>query len=192
MGNIIGGIVGGIGSYAAGREQARAIREAGARAERLVQPFIGPGVGANTQLLNLLGIGDDPAAGQQAFENFLGSTGFQSQLQAGQQAITGSAAAAGLLQSGATLRRLNRFGQGLAQQGFTNYLAQLQDIAQRGAGAATGAAGGTLQAGTGAAAAAARGQAGLQAGLGQAFQGAGNWLGGRTNFFGVPITGGVR
>lgn len=208
MGNIIGGIVGGVGSYFAGQQQAKAIREAGRRAERifgqakedilgLTSPFIEGGTTANQAVLDALGQGD-PGAQDAAFQNFLGSTGYRSQLAAGQQAITGSAAASGLLNSGATLKSLNRFGQGLAQQGFTNFLGNLQTVAGRGAASAgttagaigqlgAGAAGAAQAAGTQAAGAQASGTQGALAGAGQAFQGFGNYLGGRTDFFGNQV-----
>lgn len=67
-----------------------------------------------------------------AFQNFLGSTGFQSQLDAGTEAITGNAAASGLLQSGSTLEGVNRFGQELAKQEFNNFLTQLQGLREGG------------------------------------------------------------
>lgn len=179
MGNIIGGVVGGLLGRGSGRRQARDIAETGERAAAQFQPFIQPGVQANEAILAALGQGgpDAQAAQQQAFQNFLNSTGFQGQLQAGQQAITGSAAARGLLSSGATLRRLNRFGQDLAQQGFSNFLGQLGTVANRGIGAAGGAAGAIQNAGFGAAGARAQGAGAFQAGIGQAAQGIFNRLG---------------
>lgn len=173
MGNIVGGIVGGVLGRGSGRRQARGIEAAGQQAFEQLEPFIEPGVEANQAILAALGQGGPEAAAQQdaAFQNFLGSTGFRAALGAGQDAITGSAAARGLLNSGATARGLTSFGQDLAQQGFTNFLGQLGTVANRGVGAA-GAGSSILQrAGEGAAGARAGGDAAFQSGIGQAAQG---------------------
>lgn len=83
----------------------------------------------------------DPNAG---FQNYLNSTGYQFQLGEGQRAIASSNATKGLLNSGATLKALNKYGQGVASQSFNNYLGQLGDVANRGltAGNAIGGAAG--------------------------------------------------
>lgn len=95
--------------------------------------------------------GGTPAAGgggavggdaQNAFGKYLDSTGYQFQLGQGQKAITTSNAAKGLLNSGATLKALNNYGQGMAGNYFNNYLGQVNNVAQQGltAGAAIGGA----------------------------------------------------
>lgn len=81
--------------------------------------------------------GGGATSGQSALEQFMNSLGFQSQLRAGQQAVTGSRAAAGKLGSGATLKALTRYGQDLAQQGFQSYLNQLGGLAGAGQSAAS-------------------------------------------------------
>ena len=177
MGNIVGGVVGGLLGRRSGRREAQAIRESGERAAAQFQPFIEPGAQANQAVLSALGFGGDQAATDAAFQNFLGSTGFQTQLREGQQAITSSQAARGLLGSGDTLRRLQGLGQGLAQQGFQNFIGNLSGVANRGIGAAGGAASAFQSAGQGAAAAGARGAGALQSGLGQATQGVFSRLG---------------
>jgi len=53
-------------------------------------------------------------------------------------AITGSAAARGLLNSGATLKALNQFGQEQAQQSYNQYLNNLGGFGQQGLQAALG------------------------------------------------------
>lgn len=95
------------------------------------------GVAAQNTQADLLGIGGDPAASQQAFNQYLGSTGYRTALDAGSQAITGNAAAKGMLNSGATLKALQQNGAGIGQQFTNNYLNQVGDVANRGYGAAS-------------------------------------------------------
>lgn len=79
--------------------------------------------------------GDSTAAtsGRPAgFQNYLNSTGYQFAKNQGLGAINGNAAASGMLDSGATLKALNNYGQGLAAQRFDNYLAQLTGVGQAG------------------------------------------------------------
>ena len=131
-----GSPIGGVLGKRAGTSQSEAILAGGERATEVLSPFVEGGAGANQAILGALGQGA-PGAQQQQFQNFLNSTGFQSQLQAGSEAITGNQAAAGLLNSGSTRKRLTRFGQDLGQQGFQNFLSNLGGVAERGLGAAT-------------------------------------------------------
>lgn len=175
MGNIVGGLVGGLLSKKSGGRQSRDILAAGRAGAEQFAPFQEAGVSANADILGAL---QGSAGSDQAFQNFLNSTGFQSQLSAGSQAITGNAATEGLLNSGATLKRLNTFGQDLAQGGFQNFLGNLGNVAQRGIQGAAGASQALVGSGTNAAAAAAGGRQGQQAGFGQA-------LGGITSLLGI-------
>ena len=133
------------------------------------QQYLPAGGAAMNQQAGLLGIGGDPAAAAQGFQDYQNSTGFQGQMQAGQQAITGSAAARGLLGSGSTLKALQAHGQQLGAQSFNNYLGQLGGVAGMGLQAG-GMLGGAAQAGAGQA-------AGMQYGGGMAAAGtrAGGW-----------------
>jgi len=94
------------------------------------------GVTAANAQQGLLGLGGDPAAAQQAYNNYLASSGYQTQLQGGTDAINSSAAARGLLKSGATLKGTQQFGTGLANSYFQSYLGQVSDVAGRGMQAA--------------------------------------------------------
>lgn len=76
-------------------------------------------------IAGLLGQGPNSAANQAAFNNYLGSTGYQFQLGQGTQAIDSNAASRGLLQSGANAKALAGYGQNLASTTFNNYLGQL-------------------------------------------------------------------
>lgn len=138
MGLIKDLIVGGQKRKAA-KKASSEIRRGRERAVGILDPFTEGGAQAQGAILGALGQGE-PGAQDEAFQNFLGSTGFRSQLQAGTEAITGSAASRGLLSSGATLKRQTQFGQDLAQRGFSNFLSQLGGVASRGLSAATGQA----------------------------------------------------
>jgi hypothetical protein len=72
-----------------------------------------------------------------AFDNYLGSTGYNFQLDQGTRAITGSAASRGLLNSGSTAKALVGYGQGLGSQYFNNYLSQLGSLNTQAANSAT-------------------------------------------------------
>lgn len=93
-------------------------------------------LGGNTTLGNtaystlgsLLGLGGNQQAADDAFKNYLDSSGFQFALDTGSKAITGNAAARGLLNSGATAKALTQYGQNLGQQSFNNYLNQLGNV----------------------------------------------------------------
>lgn len=115
----------------------------------------------------------------EGYQGFREAPGYQYQLQEGIGAIEGSAASRGTLNSGATLRSLQRHGQGLADQGYQNYLNRLTQGAQGGQAAAANqataganlAAGGSsalAQQGNAAAAGAIGVGNALQAGLGNA------------------------
>lgn len=90
------------------------------------------GAGANDTAAGLLGVGGNPAASQAAFDNYLNSTGYRFNLDQGNKAITGSAAARGLLKSGATAKALAKFGQNIGSSYFNDYLNQVGNVANRG------------------------------------------------------------
>jgi len=89
---------------------------------------ISSGTGATSQIANLLGV-NGSAAQNQGFQNWQGSTGYQFGLNQGTQALTGNAAASGLLDSGATAKALNTYGQNYANTQYGNYMSQLQGLA---------------------------------------------------------------
>lgn len=98
-------------------------------------PVLGTtGTGANA-LMAMLGLGGDPAAQGQAFQNFQNSTGFDFMMDQGQRAITGSNAAKGLLRSGSTAKALTSFGQNLASTRYNDYMNQLLGLSNLGLGA---------------------------------------------------------
>lgn len=91
-----------------------------------------------------------PATTGNPFAGFQSSPGYQFQLNQGMGAINNSASARGGVNSGATLKSLQQFGTGLANQDWYNYLNQLTGLSGSGQNAAaqTGAFG--AQAATGA------------------------------------------
>lgn len=154
--NVIGDLLGIGGSIIGANSQANAIKDAtrtAAESARLGFDFLSededfgaflPG-GSNAFRTRqaLLGLGGDEAAADQAFENYLDSTGFQFALDTGRDALAGSRAARGLLDSGATAESLTMLGDQMGRQAFNNYLSQLTTDANFGlqAGTATGSAG---------------------------------------------------
>lgn len=89
---------------------------------------------ANMSMAALLGQGGDKAGADAAFQNYLGSSGYNFMMDQGQRGITGSAAARGLLGSGSTLKGLTQFGQNLGSTTFNNYLGQLGSLVSAGQG----------------------------------------------------------
>lgn len=108
-----------------------------------LSPQTSNATGASNSLAALLGVGGDPAAQQQAFQQFQNSTGYQFGLNQGTQAITGSAASKGLLDSGSTAKALDTYGQNYANTQYQNYLNPLQSLVSSGnqAGSVIGSTG---------------------------------------------------
>lgn len=67
-----------------------------------------------------------------AYKGFEATPGYSFQLAEGQKAIERSAAARGLSLSGATMKANQRYGQGLANQEYGNYLNRLASVAGAG------------------------------------------------------------
>jgi hypothetical protein len=76
--------------------------------------------------------------GGKFYEGYQQSPGYEFRLQEGVDAIDASGAAAGNLFSGATLKRLNRFGQDFATADYTNHLNRLFNLSGSGQNAAAG------------------------------------------------------
>ncbi len=111
------------------------------------QAGYGPGgaaLGSAPQAPGTAAPGAAPGGPQNAFQNYLNSTGYNFRLGEGQRAITSSQAARGLLDSGATAKALTTFGQNIGSAEFDNYLRQLSGLAGQGlqAGGMIGSAGG--------------------------------------------------
>ena len=107
----------------------------------LAQPYINAGDSAETALNGFLGLGGDPAATQKAFNDYLNSTGYQFNLNQGLDAVNQSKAAQGLLGSGSTLKALDAYGTGLADQYGQQYVGNLQNEVSTGQNAVNGLTG---------------------------------------------------
>lgn len=133
MGNIVGGLVGGIGSLFSSKS-AKSQDLTGYNyltGKNGVQPIVNNGVSANNTASALLN-GTSTPQQQNAFNTYLNSTGYQFQQKQGQNAITGSAAARGMLNSGGTAKALQNFGQGEGANYFGNYISQLGGLTSNG------------------------------------------------------------
>lgn len=78
---------------------------------------------------------------QSALDTYLNSTGYKFQFDQGMNALNSSFAGNGLVKSGAAAKGALKFGQGIAQQGFGNWLGAVgnqQDIGFRAASAQAG------------------------------------------------------
>ena len=78
---------------------------------------------------------------QQAFGNYKNSTGYHFRFDQGLKALDASASSRGVLNSGAALKSLARFGQGIASDEFGNYLGYLGNLMGTGLNAAGAQAG---------------------------------------------------
>lgn len=114
------GDIGGFSSLAG-----QSIDSALAQNTALYQPYTDAGKSATTAISALLGTGGDPAAQQQAFQNWRDSTGYKFQLQSGSDAVATNKAAQGLLRSGSALKGLDQYGQNLGSTTFQTYLGNL-------------------------------------------------------------------
>jgi hypothetical protein len=136
MGNIVGGLIGGVGSLLGG-QSAKSNDLTGYNyltGKNGTQGYVNNGVSANKESADLLGLNGaaGSARGGPAFQNYLNSTGYGFQMDQGTRAITGSAAARGLLNSGSTAKALTGYGQNLASTSFDNYLSKVNGQAGQG------------------------------------------------------------
>lgn len=140
--SVAGGI---IGSNAAGAASAAA-QQAAAQGNSILsavqtttgnnlQPFVNTGQQENSALAGLLGVGGNPTASSNAFDNYLNSTNYQFQLGQGEQAVDTANAPA--FDSGATAKALNNYAQGQAGSALSGYENLLQTGASQGIGAAS-------------------------------------------------------
>jgi len=128
------GVIAAGGARKAGNIQAEASREARATDERMLErqiglqePFRQAGLTAQEQIMQLLGVGGDKSAADYGslakpfgMEQFEQDPGYAFRQSEGMKALERSAAARGLLQSGPTLKGIQRFGQESASQEYGN------------------------------------------------------------------------
>lgn len=97
-----------------------------------LSPYQAQGGIATRNINALLGLSPDNGEAQAAFQKYLDSTGYQFQLDEGNKNVIASQAAAGQLNSGATLKALQDRGREMAKGYFANYLDTL--LGQQGTG----------------------------------------------------------
>lgn len=136
MGKIFSSIFGGSGSkskqQSTSASTSASLNQAYPFISQTYAPQAQQGTGAMDMLANLLGYGSNPQAGVDAFNQYKDSAGYDSTLQAGSQAITGNNASKGLLNSGATLKSLDKFGETTNQSFYNNFLSQLLGAGNQG------------------------------------------------------------
>lgn len=136
MASVTAGAIAGLASAGASAYSASAQAGAAGKAAKTLQPFTDPGRFATIAAGNSLGLTDPTHLG--GVGAFQGSPGFQWQLQQGMDAIQNSASAQGGVVSGNTLKALQTYGQGLANQDWYNYLHTLLNLGGLGENAAAG------------------------------------------------------
>jgi len=212
VGIIGAGVVGAIGANMAANKQASGQTAAANTQAGMFntivgqeQPFLQGGYGAENNLNFLM----NPNNSDQISNYIQSLPGYQFQLKTGGQALTNSMTPGSGALSGATLKSLMSFNQGLAGQYYNNYVGQLLQQAQLGQNAAgnLGTSGtqlgtGIAQAGAAAAGSQAAGIVGatnalssIPLGMMMASNGGGgnyNWGGtpSSTGFTGAPLAGG--
>ena len=100
---------------AAAQQAMGAVKQYGTQAQGYQQPYYQAGTGAMQNLAQQV------QGGQYQYNpqfDFQADPGYQWQLQQGNNAIMGNAAAGGIQLSGATMKALQRYGQGLANQTY--------------------------------------------------------------------------
>lgn len=134
VGAIGGGLIAAGGAKKAGRAQEQAAKDANAAQERMYQeqvklqePFRQGGLTAQTRIQELLGLGGNAAAadyGKYARDfgtaDFQADPGYAFRQSEGMKALERSAAARGGLMSGSAMKGIQRFGQDLASQEYSN------------------------------------------------------------------------
>lgn len=187
----MGGIIGGIASAIIGKKSAdKAASQAMTgfnylNNNELITQAQERGGLAMGRIGALLGLGGDTAAAEDAFSQYRDSTGYQFRMGQGISAIEQSAATRGLLSSGATVKGLTEYGQGLASSEFQNYLQALSGAEGTGLSAAYNVASQGQAGGAQAAQYTRQGAADVMGGLGSV-------LGGLSNYASRPAADGSR
>ena len=129
-----GGAIAASGAKSAGKAQERAAREANVAQQRmfeeqnrLQEPFRQGGLTAQNEIMQLLGIGGDKAAASYGslgksfgMADFEQDPGYAFRQAEGMKALQRSASARSMLESGANLKGITRFGQNLASEEYQN------------------------------------------------------------------------
>lgn len=120
------------------KSQQQSTQESGNRAygyaQQTFDPMVQLGNKAGSFIGNLLGLGDTEA-GNAAFNDYKNSTGFQSTIDSGVNAIRQAGLNSGTFNSGRTQKRLMEFGQETNQKYLDNFLTRLFGLTGQGADA---------------------------------------------------------
>ena len=100
------------------------------------QPYMDTGALASQEAAKLAGLGDNAYSSQEIYDRYLNNSAVQAQMQQGNNMINSNAAAKGMLGSGAILKALQGYGQGIASQGLGAAQTNLYNLATQGATAA--------------------------------------------------------
>lgn len=107
-----------------------------------LQPWQSSGLSANALYNAALGVpGTDPNAARSAFDAFRGSTGYDFRVREGMDALNSGYGGSGLVRSGAALKGLDDYRQGMASAEFGNWLSGIESARNLGFGAASAQAG---------------------------------------------------
>jgi hypothetical protein len=138
-GAVAGGVSSGKGASKAAQIQADSARQQQALLEKiynsnkaLFTPDITSGDAASARVNDLLGLSGNKVDPTEILRN---TPGYQFKMDQGLKAVNSNAYASGQGNSGATLKALLKTGQGIADQGFNNYLGQANIVADRGTAA---------------------------------------------------------
>jgi hypothetical protein len=104
------------------------------------QPYTDTGTSANTMYAKALGL-NGPSGNADATNAYQANPGYQWQMDQGTQALERSAAGSGLFGSGNAAIALTKYGEGLANQDYGNWLSRLQGVGAQGLTAAAGQTG---------------------------------------------------
>lgn len=99
------------------------------------KPALGYVTQGGNSIASLLGLGGDSAAQQTALSNFANSGGMKFLMGQGNNMINSNMAAKGALHSGATLKALDKYGQGLGSTYLNQYMDNLFKLSNVGLGA---------------------------------------------------------
>lgn len=128
-----------MGIFGGSKSQSTSQQTSGNQAYPFIQSTYGDTAGStgsySSLIQSLLGVGGTAGAGAAGLNAFQNSAGYQNALTTGSNAITGNNAAKGLLNSGATLKALDRFGSNLGNSYYNDYLNSLFNGANLGIGA---------------------------------------------------------
>lgn len=155
VGSVAGAVISSNGAKSAANTQASAAQSAAQVQQNMfnttqanLQPYMSAGNNALAAYQQALGLGaGGSGAGQMNATQFQGSPGYQFQLQQGLSAANNAASARGGVVSGNTLKALQSYGTGLANQDWYNYLGQLSGLSASGQNAAANLGGIATQTG---------------------------------------------